>query len=255
MRESFNGRAAVVTGAASGIGWAVSQALHSLGATVHLMDLNESLVHEREIGLGDRCASYSVDVTDESLVSEVFTSIGAVNLVVHCAGGGGPITPIRSTTLEDWLQITNRNLTSAFLVTKHTLQHMVRGGCIIHIASVNATLPAMGMAAYCAAKSGVAMLTRVAAMECGPHEIRVNAVAPGLVRTPLTARFMSSPVRDDFVENTVLRRLGDPHDVVGAVLFLASAEAAWITGEMLHVDGGAQMMRYPDLLSPDPCAP
>lgn len=122
------------------------------------------------------------------------------------------------------------------------------GGSIVNVASLNARQPGEGMAAYCAAKAGVEMLTKVAAMELGASGVRVNAIAPGLVDTPLTAVLMQHPFHDAFVENAPLGRSGTPDDVASMALFLASDESSWVTGDCLAVDGGAHMKRYPEML-------
>jgi 3-oxoacyl-[acyl-carrier protein] reductase len=113
--------------------------------------------------------------------------------------------------------------------------------------SLNGRQPAAGFAAYCSAKAGVEMLTKVAAMELGPRGIRVNAIAPGLIDTPLTAALTASPVKDEFLDNTPLGRIGTTGDVAAAALFLTSDDAAWITGDTLLVDGGGHTKRYPEL--------
>lgn len=246
--ESLGGRTAIVTGAASGIGWAVSRALSHGGATVHLCDSNAQVLREREAELGPSCASHDLDVTDEGQVEEVFGRIGKVDIMVHSAGGGGLTASVRDTRLEDWTRVVGLNLTGAFLVTRQAVRHMADNGSIVLIASINSVQPAAGMAAYCAAKAAVAMLTKVTALECAPSNVRVNAVAPGLVDTPLTVRFTTSDVLEDFRANTPLGRVGQPEDVARAVLFLASDEARWVTGQVLHVDGGAHMKAYPDVL-------
>lgn len=126
-----------------------------------------------------------------------------------------------------------------------TLGH---GGSIINIASLNAIQPAEGMGAYCASKAAVDMHTKVAAMELGPHGIRVNAIAPGLVDTPLAALLnQTPPIKAAFVENAPLGRTGTPDDVAGVALFLASEDASWMTGDLVRLDGGAHTKRYPEL--------
>jgi NAD(P)-dependent dehydrogenase (short-subunit alcohol dehydrogenase family) len=122
------------------------------------------------------------------------------------------------------------------------------GGSVITVASLNAIQPAEGMSAYCTAKAGVAMLSKVAAMELGRRGIRVNSVAPGLVETNATAAFWEVPgVVDEFLENTTLGRHGVPADVANLVAFLASDDSAFMSGGLYTVDGGAATKRYPDL--------
>ena len=135
-----------------------------------------------------------------------------------------------------------------FLTIKHAGARLTDGGSIITIASLNAVQPAEGLGAYCAAKAGVAMLTRVAAMELGRRRIRVNAIAPGLVETPMSAAFWAIPgVVEEFVENTTVGRFASPDDVAAVALFLASDESSFVSGSLYAVDGGAATKRYPDL--------
>ena len=111
-------------------------------------------------------------------------------------------------------------------------------------------VPAAGMSAYCAAKAGLSMLTQVAALELASRGIRVNAVAPGFVHTPLTAGAALVPgVVEDYLENTPLGRAGTPEDIANAVLFLCSEQSSWMTGEVLDLNGGAHLKRYPDIMS------
>ena len=121
-----------------------------------------------------------------------------------------------------------------------------RGGSVVSIASLHARQPGTGMAAYCSATAGLAMLTEVAALELAGRGVRVNAVSPGLVPTPLTAPALDIPgIEDDYLENTPLGRAGRPEEVADAVLFLA--RNGWVTGEVLDVNGGAHLKRYPDI--------
>ena len=142
------------------------------------------------------------------------------------------------------------NLTGPFLTIKHAARRMTRGGSIVVTASLNGVQAGVGMGAYCSSKAGVAMLAQVAALELGPAGIRVNAVGPGLVRTALTeAAFMLPSIVEEYEENTPLGGHATPEDVANMVAFLASDEAAYVSGSLLLVDGGAHTMRYPDILA------
>jgi 3-oxoacyl-[acyl-carrier protein] reductase len=139
-------------------------------------------------------------------------------------------------------------LNGAFLVIKHAGRHLGEGGALVSLTSLNARQPAIGMSAYCAAKAGLSMLTQVAALELGPRGIRVNAVAPGFVHTPLTEGAAAVPgVLDEYVENTALGRAGTPQDIADAVAFLCSPQSSWLTGEILDLNGGAHLKRYPNI--------
>jgi NAD(P)-dependent dehydrogenase (short-subunit alcohol dehydrogenase family) len=133
-------------------------------------------------------------------------------------------------------------------VIKHAANVLERGGSMVSLTSLNARQPGAGLSAYCSAKAGLSMLTEVAALELGPAGIRVNAIAPGLVITPLTEGIQMIPgIAEDYIENTPLGRAGLPEEIAAAALFLCSDAAAWITGEVMDINGGAHLMRYPDI--------
>ncbi|MFC7502850.1 SDR family NAD(P)-dependent oxidoreductase, partial [Nocardioides sp. GCM10030258] len=149
----------------------------------------------------------------------------------------------------EWRRVVDVCLTGAFLVLKHAGKRIADGGSLVSLSSLNARQPGTGLAAYCAAKAGLVALTEVTALELGPRGVRVNAVAPGLVVTPLTAPAMDiAGIRDEYLENTPLGRSGEPSEIGAAVRFLLSDDAAWITGEVLAINGGAHLKRYPDLV-------
>jgi NAD(P)-dependent dehydrogenase (short-subunit alcohol dehydrogenase family) len=172
---------------------------------------------------------------------------GGLDIAVANAGKGA-FSMITDQPLEAWQEIIDLCLTGVFLTVKHAARHMRDGGSIINIASLNAIQPAEGMSAYCTAKAGVAMFTRVAAMELGHRRIRVNTVAPGLVETNATAAFWMVPgVVEEFIDNTALGRFARPDDIASMALFLASSDASFVSGSFFSVDGGAATKRYPDL--------
>ncbi|MBF8186905.1 SDR family oxidoreductase [Nonomuraea sp. K274] len=245
------GRNAVVTGAASGIGWEIARLFHAEGADVTLIDFNAESVRKRAAELGERALAQPADVTDEDQlaagIEAAVAAFGPVHIGVNSAGVGA-LAPIAELAASEWRRIVEVCLTGVFLSIKHEARHMSEGGSIVNIASLNARQPAEGFAAYCAAKAGVEMLTKVAAMELGARGVRVNALAPGLVDTPLSKAFTGSPLRREFVANIPLGRIGEPADVAAAALFLASAESSWVTGDTLVVDGGQHTKRYPELI-------
>ena len=168
-------------------------------------------------------------------------------MVVNCAGfsGFGVITELDA---EQFRSVVDVCLNGAFLVIKHAGRHLGEGGALVSLTSLNARQPAIGMSAYCSAKAGLSMLTQVAALELGPRGIRVNAVAPGFVHTPLTEGAAVVPgVVDEYVENTALGRAGTPQDIADAVAFLCSPQSSWLTGEILDLNGGAHLKRYPNI--------
>ncbi len=243
-------RTALVTGAASGIGLAVTRRLVADGAFVVAGDVDTDGLERLAGELGDAVEVAHCDVTDEACVAALAArgvARGGLHVAVANAGRGA-FSPIVDHPLEEWRAIVDLCLTGVFLTVKHAARAMVDGGAIVTVASLNASQPSAGMSAYCAAKAGVAMFTQVAAMELGQRGIRVTAVAPGLVRTSATSAFWEVPgVVEEFVENTTLGRFAQPDDVAGLVAFLVGPEAAFVSGSMHLVDGGAATKRYPDL--------
>jgi NAD(P)-dependent dehydrogenase (short-subunit alcohol dehydrogenase family) len=244
-------REAVVVGGASGIGWATAQLLATEGCRVTIADRNAELAAQRADSLGQPHTSASIEVTDEDSVAALFDGVvaerGRLDVVVNCAGFSnfGMITELDAAQFRSVVDVC---LTGAFLVLKHAGRHLRDGGSVVSLTSLNARQPAIGMSAYCAAKAGLSMLTQVAALELGPRGIRVNAVAPGFVHTPLTEGALAIPgVLEDYVENTALGRAGTPEDIAAAVVFLCSPQASWMTGEILDLNGGAHLKRYPDI--------
>lgn len=253
MNPRLVGKAALVTGAAAGIGRAVTDAYVAEGARVLALDVDADGLHRLELDHGDAVVTAGCDVTDESEVERAARlaadRFGGLDIVVANAGKGG-FSPIVDHDLELWNDIVGLCLTGVFLTLKHGARVMRHGGSIITIASLNATQPAAGMAAYCAAKAGVVQLTRVAAMELGHRGIRANAIAPGLVRTAASSPFWLVPgVVDEFVENTTVGRFAQPEDVAAFAVFLGSDESSFVSGSMHAIDGGASTKRYPDLVA------
>jgi NAD(P)-dependent dehydrogenase (short-subunit alcohol dehydrogenase family) len=242
-------RIAVVIGGASGIGWAVVKGLAAQGCRVIVADLNADGAAAGADELGAPHAAAAVDVTDEDAVAALFERVGPVDTVVNTAGIGG-VGRITDMPLDQFRAVIDVCLIGAFIVTKHAGRHLREGGSLVSLTSLNARLAAPGMSAYCAAKAGLAMLTQVAALEMGPRGIRVNAVSPGFVDTPLTEGVKLVPgTIEEYVENTPLGRVGTPEDVAEAVLFLVSDKASWLTGEVIDLNGGAHLKRYPDVLA------
>ncbi|MFJ6098060.1 SDR family NAD(P)-dependent oxidoreductase [Williamsia muralis] len=245
-------KVSLVIGGASGIGLATSRLLAEGGDTVVLADVNAEQAAQRATEIGPSVTSKRLDVTDEESVDRAFTEIvaehGQLHSVVNCAGLTIP-GAITDLALADWQTTIDVCLTGAFLVTKHSARHLADGGSLITIASLNGRQPGTGMAAYCAAKAGVLMLTEVAALELGERKIRVNAISPGLVDTPLVAGLALVPgLTEDYIENTPLGRSGQPEEVAEMVAFLASDRASWVSGAAFDLNGGAHTRRYPDIL-------
>jgi acetoacetyl-CoA reductase/3-oxoacyl-[acyl-carrier protein] reductase len=231
---NLDGRAAVVTGGASGIGLAITRALAFQGARVHVFD-----VAAGEIPLGDGCRFHSVDIADPKAVAEAVAEISdPVSLLVNNAG----ITRDRSTLKmsdEEWDSVISVNLTGAFNLVRALAPGMVKAryGRIVNIASINGIRGKFGQANYSASKAGLIGLTKTWAREFGPKGITVNAVAPGMVMTAM-ALALPPEIRDKAGAEAVLPSLAEPEDVANAVLFLLSDAARMITGEVIRVDAG-----------------
>ncbi|HTR70175.1 MAG TPA: SDR family NAD(P)-dependent oxidoreductase [Mycobacteriales bacterium] len=251
------GKVAVITGGASGIGRRTAEVLADEGAKVVLGDRNADLLAEVRSSIGDAsCAVRTIDVTNEddveSLIAHAAQTFGGIDIAVNSAGIGtaGAVDQLAA---EQWNEVISISLTGVFFSVKHEARQMRaqgRGGSIINISSLNGHQAGEGMAAYCAAKGGVDMLTRVAAIELGDAGIRVNAIAPGFVETPLTALIDHVPdVKASYVHSTPLGRPGRADDIARAALFLASEDSSWVAGEILNVDGGATHREYPRMFS------
>jgi NAD(P)-dependent dehydrogenase (short-subunit alcohol dehydrogenase family) len=230
----------VVIGAASGIGEATVRVLEQAGTTVVAADLVP------------RDGILGVDVSDEESVAALFATVveqhGSFHGVVNCAGVS-TLSAVTEHDAAEFRRVLDVCLTGAFLVLKHAGRLVADGGSLVSLTSLNARQPGTGLAAYCAAKAGLVSLTEVTALELAPRRVRVNAVAPGLVVTPLTAPAMDIPgIRESYLENTPLGRSGEPEEIGAVIRFLLSDDAAWITGETMDVNGGAHLQRYPDLL-------
>ena len=240
---------AIVVGGASGIGAATAHNLADHGYAVIIGDRNADAAAAVVEGLGgDGHVAAAVDIADEDSVATFFDTVtqrdGRFELAVNCPG----ITALGLVTelpVAKFRRVVDVCLTGAFLVIQQAARHLADGGAIITLSSLNARQPAIGMSAYCSAKAGLSMLTQVAALELAPR-VRVNAVAPGLVHTPLTSGALGvDGVESEYVENIPLGRPGTPDEIAEAILYLARAQ--WITGEVLDLNGGAHMMRYPNV--------
>ncbi len=257
MGDRLVGRVAVITGGASGIGRRTAELFVAEGAKVVIGDRNKSLLGAVYSGFGDdRCATAVVDVTQEldleRLVRLACERFGKVDVAVNSAGVG-TLGAIHELSAESWRGVIDVCLTGVFLAVKHESRAMLgqgSGGVIVNLASTYGRQPGEGMAAYCCAKAGVEMLTRVAALELGPQGVRVNAIAPGFVETPMTAPTRPKS-RAAYVDSIPLGRPGQPDDIARAALFLVSEDAAWFNGETVVVDGGEVHREAPRLLSRD----
>jgi 3-oxoacyl-[acyl-carrier protein] reductase len=254
MADRLNGRVGVVTGGASGIGAESARRFVAEGARVVLADRDEAGLRALVDELGASACAEIVDVTDpdaiDRMVARAQTEFGGLHFALNAAGIGW-WTPIHQHDVDQWRSVIDVCLNGVFLATRAEAAAMVASetsGVIINIASINAIVPAEGMAAYCAAKAGVDMLTRCAAMELGRFGIRVVGIGPGFVQSPMTAAATSLPgVLDAYVESIPLGRAGTPRDIANAAVFLASDEASWVSGTTMWVDGAEANKGYPVL--------
>jgi 3-oxoacyl-[acyl-carrier protein] reductase len=249
----LEGRVALVTGGATGIGLAVVERFIAEGGRVLVGDIDEAALEIQAERLGSSGAVVRCDITTEeganAIAEQAVERFGRLDIAVANAGVGIS-SPIADLELSDWKRVLDLTLTGVFLTIKAAARVMSKGGAIVAVSSLNAFQPARGMSAYCAAKAGVESLVNVAALELGPHNIRVNAVAPGLVRTRATEPLWEVPgMIEAYAANTAIGRHGKPSDIASAVAFLASEDAAYVSGTTIFVDGGAHHFAYPDTRS------
>ena len=248
----FSGRVVVITGGGSGIGQVTATAFLRAGARVAIAGrkvdrLAVAAVKMRaETGGEVLCVPADVRVQEQcqALVEAVVAHYGRLDVLINNAGGGWH-APLRSMTAEAWNRDIGLNLNAAFFCSQAAYPHLKAAGnaAIVNISSLAGVNGTMGVGAYSAAKAGLQMLTRVASAEWGPHGIRVNAVACGMIATPLARANWAKTGFDatGACEAFPLRRPGEPEEAAQAVLFMASDAASYITGETLTVGGGPQI--------------
>ncbi len=240
-------RIVLITGSSRGLGFALAQGYAEAGARVVINGTRAETVEPAVAQIraaGGWAVGYPFDVTDpdavRAQVARIEAEVGPIAVLVNNAGiqRRAPLSEMR---LDDWDAVLRTNLTSAFIVAQAVANGMIaRGqGCILNITSLNAEAARPTIANYVASKGGLDALTRSMATEWGPHGVRVNAIAPGYFVTDLTRPLVEDPEFDRWVKGNVpLRRWGDPRELIGAAIFLASDAASYVSGRTLHVDGG-----------------
>ena len=247
----LQGRVCVVTGAASGIGAAIAQTLAQAGAKVALLDRNiegSQAVAAQLKAQGATALSIACDTTQEAQVKaaaqRVADELGCCYAFINNAGllRSGSLDEV---SLDDWSHVLGVNLTGYLLCARTFAQPMreAGGGVLVHIASIASLFPQTNSGAYSASKAGVLLMSRQMAVEWGPQGIRSNAICPGMIRTPLSAKFYEEPgFEAKRAAVTASRRVGEPQDIADVAAFLASPRAAYVNGAELVVDGGMSCM-------------
>ena len=240
----LDGKVAIITGGASGLGRAMALRFAAEGAAVLAADRDDATPVADEIaGAGGRGRAVSVDVTDaasvEAMVAAAIDAFATIDILVNSAGVGEQ-TPFLKQTPDEFERIVAVNLTGGYRCIKAVTPVMTGAGYgrIVNIASVAGLQGVSGRVGYGTSKHGVVGLTRHVAVELAPYGITVNAIAPGPVDTAMTAEVHTQATRDAYNRNIPLHRYGTPAEIASAALFLASDEAAYITGHVLPVDGG-----------------
>ncbi|MGH2775407.1 MAG: SDR family NAD(P)-dependent oxidoreductase [Actinomycetota bacterium] len=245
---SLEGKVSVVTGASRGIGRAIALGLAGAGSDVAVAARTESdletLVKEIE-GLGRNALAVPTDVLDrsaiETLLDRAIDQLGGLDVLVNNAGGTRFVAPITTLRPEGWDRIIDLNLNSVFHATQLAAQRMVDrgGGSIIQISSVAGVQGAEGLSFYSAAKGGVRLMTQAVARELASSGVRLNSIAPGWIATDLNVNMWSDEgVRKSMEDMIPMGRLGNPEEIVGPAVFLASDASSFVTGATLLVDGG-----------------
>ncbi len=251
---NLSGRVALVTGAGRGIGMATARRLAEAGASVVLNDIDGAAVqhaaHQIAVALGRPTLAVPADVTNagdvDTIVATVISNFGRLDILINNAGVLRN-APVHAMTEDDWDLVVDVHLKGAFLCTRAATRHMIpqRYGRIVNVSSTSALGSSRGQANYAAAKAGIIGLTRTLAIELGPHNIAVNAVAPGATISEMT-RATAEQLGISFdeycaqiAERVPIRRIGQPEEIADVICFLASEAARYVSGETIFVAGGA----------------
>ena len=255
MDISLKGRRALVTGANSGIGASIAQELAAAGARVAVnFVVDPDAAQAVAAGIqraGGEAVSLQADVADAAQVAAMFATLdrtwGGLDILVNNAGIDGPRAMAWEADPKAWERVLRVNLLGAFHCAREALKRMVaqRGGVVLNLTSVHEKVPWSGYSAYTASKAGLSMTTKTLAQEAAPFGVRVVALAPGAIRTPINRSVWSDPANlADLLTKIPLDRMGEPEEIARVAAFLVSDAASYITGGTIYVDGG--MTDYPD---------
>jgi 3-oxoacyl-[acyl-carrier protein] reductase len=242
----LTGKGALVTGATGGIGWAVAEALHAQGANVAISGTRAERLEELKRKLGDRVTVLPCDLRDRAqvvkLAEEAEKALGQVDILVNNAGITHDNLFMRMKD-EEWDDVIAVNLTSVFVLTRGILRGMMRRryGRIVNIASISGVLGNPGQGNYAASKAGLVGMTKSLAREVSSRGITANCIAPGFISTPMTDALTEKQV-EAIAGAIPAAKFGTPEDIAATVVFLASGEASYVTGETIHVNGGMVMV-------------
>ena len=252
MGLGLEGKAALVTGGGSGIGLGCAQRLAAEGAVVTICGRTQERLDAALGEIDGTAHAIACDVTDEEQVKAAVAAAaeptGALDVVVASAGGSSTIGPLTQVDAQAFRDTMDLNVVGTFLALKHAAPVMIRGGggSFIGISSIAGTTTHRWFGAYGPAKAGIEALVEMAADELGASNVRVNAIAPGLVDTELVGAITAGgPVFDDYLDQMPIARPGSVEDIAAAAAFLAGDQATWVTGQVLHVDGGHSLRRGP----------
>jgi 3-oxoacyl-[acyl-carrier protein] reductase len=246
---SLKGKVAIVTGAGGGVGGATAKRLASEGTKVVLIGRNRAKLTKVISEVNDRknLLAVTADITKEAevlnAIEQAISAFDRIDILVNNAGALNDPTPFHLMTDDQWSELINTNLIGTFRITKAVLPIMIerRKGSIVNISSVLGirAIPNVPFSVYGATKAGVIMFTRSVAVEYGQYNIRCNCIAPSTIRSPIIEPYFQDENAKKILESSFpLHRIGDPEDISGAVCYLSSDDAKWITGTILTVDGG-----------------
>lgn len=245
--QDFSGKVAIVTGAASGIGEAVAQAIAARGGQVVVADINQDAAERAATAIGETGGSakaFRADVADaasvEAMVQFAVDTYGGLDVAVNNAGIGGPLSPTGEYPVDGWRTVIDINLNGVFYGLRYQIPAMLArgGGAIINVASILGAVGTANSPAYVAAKHGVLGLTKAAAIEYATRNIRINSVGPGYIETPLLTSTLDKATMQALANMHPVQRLGTSEEVAALIVFLASDAASFITGSYHLVDGG-----------------